>query len=75
VDPNEPLPAYAWPGGYPIVYLDTENETLCAECASKPGYTWPVTSWFVHYEGPDEYCSDCNVAIPSAYGDPDEATE
>ena len=29
------LPAYAWPGGYPMVYTDEYNGTLCPDCASE----------------------------------------
>ena len=32
---NHDLPAYAWPGGYPIWYYDGDMNSLCAECASK----------------------------------------
>ena len=28
------FPAYAWPGGYPMLYLDGHNEVLCATCAT-----------------------------------------
>lgn len=29
------LPAYAWPGGYPIIYIDRDCSVLCADCATK----------------------------------------
>jgi len=32
---NRNLPAYAWPGGYPIVYYDNDGSPLCASCASE----------------------------------------
>jgi hypothetical protein len=72
------LPAYAWPGGYPIVYLAKDNGILCPTCAN--AYTpdrdnqdqlEPV-AYFVHYEGPAEQCENCNATIESAYGDPDQ---
>ena len=28
------LPSYAWPGGYPIYYLDGSNCILCPDCAN-----------------------------------------
>ena len=76
------LPAYAWPGGYPILYLDSHNETLCAACATKAADKLeeddkdrPV-AYFVHYEGPSEFCAACNAEVESAYGDPEvEDTE
>ena len=30
------LPAYAWPGGYQIVYIAGDGETLCPKCANSP---------------------------------------
>src|SRR5437899_2447381 len=48
------LPAYAWPGGYPIVYMAKDNGILCPKCANG----WPErdnaeqlqpVAYFVHY--------------------------
>src|SRR5262249_45369102 len=33
-DENGNLPAYAWPGGYPIYYLCADNGILCPHCAN-----------------------------------------
>ncbi len=63
------LPEYAWPGGYPVLYLDNLSDTLCAECASKNPDT---VAYFVHYEGPAEECSECGELVASAYGDPSQ---
>ena len=63
------LPAYAWPGGYPIMYIDKDGESLCAECADKEEK--PVT-YYVNYEGATEQCAECGKDLPSAYGDPEE---
>jgi hypothetical protein len=30
---NGKLDAYAWPGGYPIYYLDRRGDVLCPKCA------------------------------------------
>jgi hypothetical protein len=72
------LPAFVWPGGYPILYLDGENSTLCAECATKSlndpdeiGKFKPV-AFDVYYEGPVTNCDQCGAEIESAYGDPEE---
>ena len=69
-DENGKLPAFAWPGGYPLLYLDGENNTLCPDCANKEGYSSPVVAVDVYYEGPTLHCDDCSAAIESAYGDP-----
>jgi hypothetical protein len=81
---TSPLATYAWPGGYPIIYIDVSGpedigqhgDVLCAECA------WHAIvrddtpmARDCYMEGPDEYCADCGVAIPSAYGDPDAPEE
>ena len=71
------LPAYAWPGGYPIVYMAEDNGILCPKCANE--YVperdnqdqLRAVAYFVHYEGPAEQCENCNVLIESAYGEPD----
>jgi len=75
------LPKYAWPGGYPILYVMADGAVLCPDCANgqngsdasetadDPG--WRLDGMSVHYEGPPEHCAHCNVEIESAYGDPD----
>ena len=69
------LPAYAWPGGYPVLYLDKDNEVLCAKCATEDlaegDGLLSMVGYFVHYEGPSEFCADCNAEVESAYGDPE----
>lgn len=69
------LPAYAWPGGYPILYLDGDNSVICAECATRSlddaVESFRPNTWDVHYEGPAEFCEDCGKEIPSAYGNPE----
>jgi hypothetical protein len=67
------FPPYAWPGGYQIVYYDREGSVLCPACA-KAEYVAEGTKFTgdIYYEGPDEVCCNCNAAIPSAYGDPNE---
>lgn len=73
---NGKLPAYAWPGGYPIIYLDHENSTLCADCATRSADDmeeiphFKPCAWDIYYEGPSEFCAQCNTEIESAYGDP-----
>lgn len=71
------LPAFAWPGGYPIYYLDSDNSVLCAKCATeclKPDTNdnMKPIACDVYYEGPTMQCDECNADIESAYGDPEE---
>lgn len=75
---NGKLPAFAFPGGYPIVYLFGDNRVCCPGCAngengseasaSHEESMWRLAGWFVHYEGEPEICSHCNSVIESAYG-------
>jgi hypothetical protein len=78
VDENGNLPAYAWPGGYNIVYFDSNEDLLCADCANKswkdpdelPDFK-PV-SGSIYWEGPQLFCDQCGIEIESEYGDPEE---
>jgi len=68
------LPAYAWPGGYPLYYLDHNGDVLCPQCAiaqDNAADAPAIVYSEVHWEGPPVYCDECAVAIESAYGDPD----
>jgi hypothetical protein len=73
------LPFYSEWGSYPIIYLTRENNTLCADCATRSLYLLddeydPPVAYGVYWEGPTDQCDDCNRDIESAYGDPDEDT-
>lgn len=73
------LEKYAWPGGYPIFYLDSENSVLCARCAQVsdedaeelPAFK-PVAA-DVNYEDPELYCAQCSQRIESAYAEDQHA--
>jgi hypothetical protein len=73
------LEKYAWPGGYPIFYLDRENSVLCADCARKSDGDPDEIPQFkpiaadVNYEDASLYCDQCNTRIESAYAE-DEAS-
>ena len=72
------LPAYAWPGGYQIIYIDEENNVLCSDCADKNDnlpYNPRLVTYDIYYEGPTIQCEGCNCDIESTYGDPDEEDE
>ena len=44
-DLNDKLPAYAWPGGYPIYYITPQQEALCHDCATDDLDTWCDADW------------------------------
>lgn len=67
------FPAYAWPGGYPIIYITCDGgDVLCATCADRE---MEKVEADIHWEGPAYFCDECSKEIPSAYGDPDEPEE
>lgn len=67
--------AYAFPGGYPIYYVTTDNGVLCPKCAGSKECkeaTADNSQWFLagadcNYENPNLYCDHCNKRIESAY--------
>ena len=82
---REPLPSYAWPGGYPLLYLCIDGATLCPDCVNREidridadmrdtraAHTgWELSAFFIHYEGEAELCAHCGAAIESVYGVPE----
>lgn len=72
-DEDTKLPAYAWPGGYPITYLTSDGATVCADCANDEDVSDDIVAGDIFYEGPAEECAGCGKIIESAYGDPDES--
>jgi hypothetical protein len=83
-DSDGQFSAYAWPGGYPIVYIMEDEGILCPACANgKNGSDatikssdcpddkqWHIIGADIHYEGEPIICDHCNAQIESAYGDP-----
>jgi hypothetical protein len=81
------FPAHAFPGGYPIIYIATDEGVFCANCMNTeeeirltrqegwPEDGWTVLGFDLHMEGPPEYCCHCNAEIESAYGDPEEESK
>lgn len=75
---------FAWPGGYDLALYLSDGERICHPCArenalrigrstrdnARDGWSFMIAD--VYWEGPDEYCCDCNCSLPSEYGDPDE---
>jgi hypothetical protein len=67
---------FAWPGGYPIVFLTDDGDCLCAECAKRVFIMEKIdVSADCYYEGPAMFCDGCNREIESAYGDPESEKE
>jgi phage terminase large subunit GpA-like protein len=80
-DDNGKLPAYAWPGGYPIYYLASDNAMLCPKCANeyKPerdneSQLKPV-AYGINWEDAQLFCENCNARIESAYADGGDTQE
>lgn len=75
LDENGELPSWAWPGGYPIYYLDGEDSVLCPKCANKSHTDKEEFQKFkpkvagINYEDPALYCDQCSERIESAYAD------
>ena len=73
--PNEgKLPAFAWPGGYPIFYVSDYGAVLCPACANETAFDddyETVIDYDANWEDPELFC-DCNKRIESAYGDDEE---
>ena len=61
------LPSHAWPGGYPIYYLDKQGNVLCAKCASRDiDDAAAVVAADINWES-DLECDDCDEEIERAY--------
>ena len=70
---NGKLPSFSSVGGYPLLYVNVQNEGFCAECADKREHK--VTDVAGHFEGQPFTCDDCGAEIESAYGDPESDNE
>lgn len=57
-------------GCYPLVYYAKDGAIFCHECAEGSDTSEHILNADVYWEGEDQYCSDCNCALKSAYGDP-----
>ena len=55
----------AFPGNYPVFYIDAENDVTCADCANKSDYVFEIVHADINYEIPDLYCNNCNERIES----------
>jgi hypothetical protein len=66
---NGKLPAFTSIGAYTLIYLTTDNDVLCADCANAEENQDSLTQ-APFYEGADLYCDGCGASIESSYGDP-----
>jgi len=72
-DDNGKLISFAWPGGYPVFYLDKENSVLCPDCANRDvDQSQEVIAADVNWEDSALYCDDCSKRIESAYNEPED---
>lgn len=71
-DESGKLIAYAFPGGYPVYYLDREDSVLCPDCANAlvPAEQKGLVA-ALHEEGEPLSCDECGKTIESAYGAPE----
>jgi len=64
------LASWAWPGGYPLYYLDKGGMVLCPTCANKDvDDGQAVIDAGINYEDASLYCDDCSTRIESAYAE------
>lgn len=74
---GELLPC-AWPGMYPLYWLDSDNSVLCHKCANESALCEDQIPSFlpvaadVNWEDDSLYCDNCNARIESAYGENQE---
>ena len=65
------LPAYAWPGGYPLFYITKDNAVFCASCANEvtedSNPEDEIVAHDANWEDDNLNCEMCEKRIPSAY--------
>lgn len=77
---REPLPSFAWPGGYHLFYLFTDGGVCCPGCANRnivdidQGRNnshggWALCAVEPNYEDANLVCDHCGKPIPAAYVD------
>lgn len=66
---GDELPAFAFPGGYPMYYIGEFGDAICPDCANED--LSDLVGYDTYLEGPPLVCGHCNAPIESAYGDPD----
>jgi hypothetical protein len=78
-DSTKELCAYAFPGGYPIFYLDKSNDVLCPDDANRAeidgDYDGYPQDAGINYEDPHLFCDECGERIESAYAEDEDEDE
>lgn len=69
---NGQLPAFAWPGGYPLYYVAADGDVFCPDCASPiDAGDVPIVDYDANWEDPELFCAGCGGRIESAYAEED----
>lgn len=68
-DSKGKLIKYAWPGVYPVFYVNKDGSVLCPACAQKERKS--LVAGGANWEDPDLYCDECSNRIESAYAEKD----
>lgn len=82
---REPLPSFAWPGGYPMFYVFADGGCCCPKCANanieaidedirgKRRWNshggWALAAADVNYEDTELHCDHCGKQIEAAYAE------
>jgi hypothetical protein len=67
-DTDGQLSKWAWPGGYPLFYFDSDNAVICADCARKWNeYSTDIIAADVNWKDASLYCENCEKQIEAAY--------
>lgn len=71
VEVGKELPKFAWPGGYPLFYVDRDgSEAVCSECVNTQNWSDKnIVSLAVNYEDDNLTCAHCGKKIAAAYKD------
>ena len=71
LDAHGKLLSFAFPGGYPLFYLDGENSTLCPECANNALHDevedFRPVAVAMNCEDLALFCDQCSKLIEAAY--------
>lgn len=61
---------YAWPGGYPMFYMNKHDEVICPDCANKDDEEHGIDLFpGINWEDPFLICDICGKRIKSAYAE------
>lgn len=72
------FPAYTSVGCYDLIYVDAENNILCADCANKndSDYDPKILEYFASCDSDGaHYCDQCSKCIVKAWDDESEDSE